>query len=108
VGPSKKTQLSVDEAVDCDQHAELSTAYEQLRRQVLGVDGKPPRGPGLAVFLERGMKAWIDAYRRWSALTAANRTARSQLSTTLRAPVQNDVVVLLIGMLLERTVQEGR
>ena len=108
VEPSKKTQLSVDEATDCGQHAELSTAYEQLRGQVLGVYGKPPRGPGLAVFLERGMKAWIVAYRQWSALTAASKTARSPLSTTLRAPVQNDVIVLLTGMLLERTVQEGR
>jgi hypothetical protein len=108
VEPSKKTQLNVDEATVCGQHAELSTAYEQLRGQVLGVNGKPPRGPGLAVFLERGMKAWIDAYRQWSALTAASRTARSPLSTSLRAPVQNDVIVLLTGMLLERTVQEGR
>jgi len=54
------------------------------------------------------MKAWIVAYRQWSALTAANKTARSSLSTTLRAPVQNDVIVLLTSMLLERTVQEGR
>jgi hypothetical protein len=83
-------------------------AYEQLRGLILGVTGKPPRGPGLAVFLERGMKGWIDAYRDWSALTAASKTARSPLSTTLRAPVQNDVVVLLTGMLLERTVQEER
>jgi hypothetical protein len=66
------------------------------------------RGPGLAVFLERGMKAWIVAYRQWSTLTGASKTARSPLSTTLRAPVQNDVIVLLTGMLLERTVQEGR
>jgi hypothetical protein len=89
-------------------HAELSTAYEQLRNQVLGGNEKPPRGPGLAVFLERGMKAWIDAYRQWSALTAANRTARSPLSTSLVAPVRNDVIVLLTGMLLARTVREGR
>jgi hypothetical protein len=108
VEPSKKTQLGVDKATDCGQHAELSTAYEQLRSQVLGVDGKPPRGPGLAVFLERGMKAWIDAYRQWSALTAASKTGPSPLSTTLRTPVESDAVVLLIGMLLERTVQEGR
>lgn len=106
--PSKKTQLSVDESRDGDQHAELSTAYEQLRSLVLGVNGKPLRGPGLAVFLERGMKAWIDAYCQWSALSAASQTARSPLSTPLRAPVQNDVIVLLTGMLLERTVQEGR
>ena len=108
VEPSKKTQLSAGGATECGQHTELSMAYEQLRGLILGVTGKPPRGPGLAVVLERGMKAWIDAYRQWSALTAASKTARSPLSTTLRAPVQNDVVVLLTGMLLERTVQEER
>jgi hypothetical protein len=108
VEPSKKTQLGVDKATGCDQHAELPAAYEQLRNQVLGLDGKPPRGPGLAVFLERGMKAWIGAYRQWSALAAANRTAPSPISTALRAPVESDVVVLLIGMLMERTIQEGR
>jgi hypothetical protein len=107
VEPSKKTHLSVVEASDCSQRAELFTAYEQLRSQVLGVNGKPPRGPGLAIFLERGMKAWIEAYRHWSALTAARQTA-CPLSTALRAPVQNDVIALLTGMLLERTGQEGR
>jgi hypothetical protein len=108
VEPSKKTQLIVGETRDRGLHAELSTAYEQLRNQVLGVNGKPPRGPGLAVLLERGMKAWIEAYRQWSALTAASRTARSPLSTSLLAPVQNDVIVLFTGMLLARTVREGR
>jgi hypothetical protein len=108
VEPSKKTHLNVVEASDRSQRAELSSAYEQLRSQVLGVNGKPPRGPGLAVFLGRGMKAWIDAYRQWSACTATSKTARSPRSTTLCTPVENEVIVLLTGMLLERTVQEGR
>ena len=108
VEPSKKTQLSVHEPTKRSRHEEFSTAYEQLRSQVLGVNGKPPRGPGLSVLLERGMKAWIDAYRRWSELTATNKTARSLRSTTLCAPVENEVIVLLTGMLMERVAQEGR
>ena len=108
VEPSKKKQLSVKESTERDWHGELSTAYEQLRSQVLGVNGRPPRGPGLAVFLERGMKAWIDAYRQWSALSATSKTARSPRSTTLCTPVENEMIVLLTGMLMERTVQEGR
>jgi hypothetical protein len=108
VEPSKKTQLSVNESTERGRHEELSTAYEQLRSQVLGINGNPPRGPGLAVFLERGMKAWIDAYRQWSALTATSTTARSPRSTTLCTPVKTEVIVLLTGMLMERTVQEGR
>jgi hypothetical protein len=54
--------LSVKESTECGWHEEHSTAYEQLRSQVLGVNGKPPRDPGLAFFLEHAMKAWIDAY----------------------------------------------
>jgi len=108
VEPSKKTHLSVNESTICGRHEELSTAYEQLRSQVLGVNGEPPRGPGLAVFLERGMKAWIDAYRQWSALSATSKTARSPRSTTLCTPVENEMIVLLTGMLMERTAQEGR
>lgn len=108
VEPSKKTRLSVKKSTERGWHGELSTAYEQLRSQVLGVNGKPPRGPGLAVFLERGMKAWMDAYRQWSALSATSKTARSPRSTTLCTPVENEMIVLLTGMLMERTVQEGR
>ena len=108
VEPSKKTQLSVHEPTERSRHEELSTAYEQLRSQVLGVNGKPPRGPGLSVLLERGMKAWIDAYRQWSALTPTSKTARSLRSTTLSMPIENEVIVLLTGMLMERAVQEGR
>jgi len=100
--------LSVNESTERGRHEELSTAYEQLRSQVLGLNGKPPRGPGLAVFLERGMKAWIEAYRQWSAVTATSKTVRSPRSTTLCTPVENEVIVLLTGMLMERTVQEGR
>jgi len=58
--------------------------------------------------LERGMKAWIDAYRQWSAPSATSKTARSPRSTTLCTPVENEMIVLLTGMLMERTVQEGR
>jgi len=108
VEPSKKTQLSVKESTEGGWHGELSTAYEQLRSQVLGVNGRPPRGPGLAVFLERGMKTWIDAYRQWSAHSATSKTVRSPRSTTLCKPVENELIVLLTGMLMERTVQEGR
>jgi hypothetical protein len=54
------------------------------------------------------MNAWIDAYRQWSARTATSKTARSPRSTTLCTPVENEVIVLLTGMLMQRTVQEGR
>jgi hypothetical protein len=34
-----------------------TSCYEELRRQVLAGDS---RGPGLAVLLSRGMKAWLN------------------------------------------------
>jgi hypothetical protein len=105
VEPSKKTQVNPAEAGRYRSPA-LAVAYEQLRRQVLGVAGSPLRGPGLAIFLERGMKAWIEDYGRWSERTADHQQATS--AAIPRLPVPNEVVLLLTGLLLERTVQEER
>ena len=61
----------MDEPTDGDQHAELSTAYEQLRSQVLGVNGKPPRRPGTGRLsgarhegVDRGLSPVVSAHCR--------------------------------------------
>ena len=77
-------------------------AYEHLRGQVLGVITNCPRGPGLAVFLERGMKAWIEMYCRWKEQSSTHRY--QEASQKPSGPQhQNEIVVLLTRMLLERT-----
>jgi len=105
VGASKKTPVSAGNTL-ANPDPELAMAYEQLRNQVLGIDATRPRGPGLAVFLERGMKAWIEVYCRWKELTppGCDKAAPQKHPSPL---VQNDIVVLLTSMLLERARQEG-
>jgi hypothetical protein len=41
--------------------ADLLDQYEGLRREVLGTGPRERRGHGLALFISRGMAAWIDA-----------------------------------------------
>ena len=35
--------------------------YEAMRREAVGCDAYGPRGHGLALFLSRGMPAWLAA-----------------------------------------------
>ena len=104
--PSKKVSVNAATYRERSHHSELTAAYEQLRCHVFGVSVSPPRGPGLAVFLERGMKAWIEAYHQWSERPPVSRKAPS--STPSRAPAPNEVVVLLTSLLLARSAQEER
>lgn len=100
MGASKKTPIGVGDRRD-EHGADLTAAYEHLRGQVLGAIANCPRGPGLAVFLQSGMKAWIEVYSRWKeqAPTDRCRAAPQKHSDSQR---QNEIVVLLTRLLLER------
>jgi hypothetical protein len=106
VEPSKKIPVNATTPQERSQNSELTAAYEQLRCQVLGIPSSPPRGPGLAIFLERGMKAWIETYQQWAESTPVSRKAPG--SAPSRLPAQNEVVALLTSLLLARTAQEER
>lgn len=74
--------------------------YEALRREALEVAPFGPRGQGLALFLTRGMPAWLTAL---TALTPspprrddASGDPRPQLLPTIRA----DLTTVLAGMVL--------
>jgi hypothetical protein len=98
---SKKTPISAG-CRRSEQGPDLTAAYEHLRGQVLGVITNCPRGPGLAVFLERGMKAWIEMYCRWKEQSSTHRY--QEASQKPSGPQhQNEIVVLLTRMLLEHT-----
>lgn len=97
--PSKKTPLSEsnDEPVV---RQDLVAHYEQLRRDATGVSARGGEGLGLALFLRRGMTAWIQA---WSQCTSGvTPQALTQPATT--APglidVRAQVVTLLAGIIL--------
>ncbi len=103
---SKKTALIKAEAVPAGHDAELIAAYEQLRSYVLGSDRAGSRAPGLGVFLQRGMKAWMNVCRGGSIAVPIATEARSP--SILPSPVQNQIAQLIAGMLLGRIIQEAR
>jgi hypothetical protein len=44
----------------------LREQYEILRREAMAADPFGPRGHGLALFMTRGLPAWLDAVQRLS------------------------------------------
>lgn len=76
----------------------LVARYEELRRQALGRFGA--QAQGLALFMRRGMCAWMQA---WSQCVVAPPTSPAQPPQTQEiCPVQlhADVVTLLASMVL--------
>jgi len=78
----------------------LVAHYEQLRRDATGVSARGGGGSGLALFLRRGMTAWMQA---WSQCTSGV-TPQAQTQPTTTAPglidVQAQVTTLLAGIIL--------
>ena len=65
----------------------LAVRYEEMRRAVLGEEGVGPHGHGVALFVRRGMAAWI---RGWSECRPAAGEARAGAAgkrTAQRAPI---------------------
>lgn len=77
--------------------------YEALRREALAVAPFGPRGQGLALFLTRGMPAWLTAL---TALTPPRRR-RDDAAGELRPPAlptsRADLTTVLAGMVLACT-----
>jgi hypothetical protein len=84
------------------------TAYETLRQQVVGAFDGEPRGPGLALLLRQGMRAWMKGWARWCSTSASEGHVSPTRSWT-RAEVRHaDLVVVLASMVRPRLVREER
>ena len=101
MGTSKKRSVNAG-CRRSEQSPDLTAAYEHLRGQVLGAIADGPRGPGLAVLLERGMKAWMEVYCRWEEQSSNDRYQAAHQKPS-GPQHQNEIVLLLTRMLLERT-----
>jgi hypothetical protein len=75
-------------------------AYEELRRRFLSGQ----RGPGLALFMRRGMRELMNTYSLCAAPPAVSAVANDAV---LPQGLRTDVVLILAGMLLHRC-QESR
>jgi len=78
----------------------LVAAYEQLRRPFLGPAAGPARGLGLALLVERGLRAWMEACAD-VVHTAATPAPQPSQPALLSLSVRTEMVVLLAGMVLE-------
>ena len=85
--------------------------YEALRLQALEGNGRGTCGHGLALFLSRGMSAWISAL---SALARPPSLPRCEMEgpvvalTELPLMTRSDLTVLLAGMILACHEEVGR
>ena len=69
-------------------------AYESVRREALSAG---PRGHGLALFLSRGMMAWLEALT----VLASHRVSQNGHQESIDLPsVRPDLTTLLASMVL--------
>jgi hypothetical protein len=73
-----------------------TAAYEELRRQIL--NGQ--RGPGLALFMRRGMREWMNACSLWLAPSPIKEFTAALDQAVLPQGARTEIVLILAGMLL--------
>jgi hypothetical protein len=76
----------------------LIARYEELRRQALGQFGA--HAQGLALFMHRGMRAWMQAWSQCVPAPLPLPAAPSQDQETCPARLHTDVAMLLANMVL--------
>ena len=75
----------------------LIAAYEEMRRQIL--NGQ--RGPGLALFMRRGMKEWMNACSLYIAPSLTKESTAAPDEAVLPPGARTEIVLILTGMLLQ-------
>jgi hypothetical protein len=79
---------------------DLVAHYERLRRDALGSPCPGDGGFGLALFLRRGMAAWIEAW--WECTSPVEPIARSEphVDDPIPTDTRTQITALLAGMIL--------
>jgi hypothetical protein len=85
--------------------AMLVNRYEQLRRQALGELFTEGAGLGLALFIRRGMTAWMEAWTKHASGIGAVGIRKPAGENTIEQDISNQVTMVLTNMVmsLERT-----
>jgi hypothetical protein len=85
----------------------LLNQYEALRQEALGTDSLGRRGHGLALFISRGMAAWIDALSVLASPPRPVSETREQSTASwmasLPSSVRSDLTTVLADMVLTCT-----
>ena len=77
----------------------LRSSYEDLRVQVLASG----RGPGFALFLNHGMREWLELCSSCTATVAVTEPVAATANPQLLPPgMRSEIVAILAGMFLEK------
>ena len=103
----KKNDGSQNEFSNGQRNDELVAHYEQLRKAALCPSASRSAGPGLALFVRRGMiawmKAWVPCMSNTAAEVASLPVAVSMCPQDIRAQLAALVAGLILGQQLEAT-----
>ena len=90
----------------------LLNQYEVLRQEALGTDALGRRGHGLALFISRGMAAWIEALSVLASQPRPVSQAREQSTAnwmaSLPSSLRSDLTTVLADMVLTCTQEVVR
>jgi len=99
VAASKKTPLSEFNRGPAVQQ-DLVAHYEQLRREVTEVSVRRRQGLGLALFLSRGMMAWMQAWSECISFAPSQAPAPATMTVPIPVDLRAQVATLLAGIIL--------
>jgi hypothetical protein len=79
---------------------ELVRRYEQLRRHVLDRSAGIDRGPGLALLIHQGMRAWIEVSASCPTTPSATSRQSPDLEDVVTSDQRGQMVMVLVAMAL--------
>ena len=74
--------------------------YEQLRREAISRSEFGSKGLGLALFLRRGMTAWMQAWAQCTDHDAPTAPSESATAAAVPIDLRGQVATLLAGIIL--------
>jgi hypothetical protein len=81
---------------------ELVARYEELRRHALDRSSGIHRGPGLALLIQRGMRAWMDVSSLCPTAPSPTTLRPSNREDVLASDQRGEIVMVLTAMALHR------
>jgi hypothetical protein len=79
---------------------DLAAHYEQLRRDAIGRPTHSGAGLGLALFLRRGMTAWMQAWSECHGHVEQTACSQPGADETIPVEMRSQITTLLASMIL--------
>lgn len=87
------------------ENGELVFHYEQLRNDAVSLSAGRTPAPGLALFLRKGMSAWMRAWKPYLATTDAATAPPPAGSLHGSFDIRAQIANILAGMILSRQLE---